>query len=108
MDENFNLKYLNKPGSDWVGLSSGKSAIKESDFNERFYHPDTLQYELPKVRDYFKNQQLGSIYSIDKNNSEIRNELFISRHTVEQHRKNIDKKLGIHRLKDILDCAFDL
>jgi hypothetical protein len=107
-DEDFNLRYLNKPGRDWIGLSSGKSAIKESDFKERFYHPDTLQYELPKVRNYFKNQQLGSIYSIDKNSSEIRNELFISRHTVEQHRKNIDKKLGIHRLKDILDCAFDL
>jgi DNA-binding CsgD family transcriptional regulator len=184
-DEDFNLRYLNKPGRDWIGLSSGMSAIKESEFNERFYHPDTLQYELPKVRNYFKNQQLGSIYSnyqqvynseinaycmclvifkkfrsvclgyltitipiskfvglnkklqrviseevfrdyhqdqfeqltereaeilkllaLGKNNPEISDELYISRHTVEQHRKHINKKLGIHGLKDIMDYAY--
>ncbi len=184
-DEDFNLRYLNKPGRDWIGLSSGKTSIKELDFNEKFYHPDTLQYELPKVRNFFKNQQSGSIYSnyqqvfnskinayciclvifkkfksvcfgyltmaipisrfvglnkklqrviseevfrdyhrfqfeqltereseilkllaTGRNNPEISDELYISRHTVEQHRKNINKKLGIHGLKDILDYAY--
>ena len=184
-DEDFNLRYLNKEGRDWIGLSSGNPKNMELDFNEKFYHPDTLQYELPKVRNYFKHQQVGSIYSncqqvfnskingyciclvifkkfksvcfgyltmtipiskfvglnkkmqriiseevfrdchrcqfnqltereseilkllaIGRNNPEISDDLFISRHTVEKHRKNINRKLGIHGFKDILDYAY--
>jgi DNA-binding CsgD family transcriptional regulator len=184
-DEDFNLRYLNREGRDWIGLSHGDSNNIERDFNEKFYHPDTIQYELPKVKNFFKNQQLGSIYSnyqqvfnsqidsyciclvifkkfksvyfgyltltipiskfvglnrkmqriiseemfrdchrfqfeqltereseilkllaVGRNNPEISDDLFISRHTVEKHRKNINRKLGIHGFKDILDYAY--
>ncbi|MEX2566055.1 MAG: LuxR C-terminal-related transcriptional regulator [Cyclobacteriaceae bacterium] len=184
-DEDFNIRYLNKQGRDWFGLSPGRPTFNELAFFEKFYHPDTLQFEIPKIRNYFKNQRLGSIYSnyqqifssranayciclvilkkflsvsvgyltltipisqfdsinkkmqrviseemfrdfhraqfeqltdresevlkllaTGKSNPEISNELFISRHTVEQHRKHINKKLGIHGLKDILDYAY--
>ncbi|MEX2512663.1 MAG: LuxR C-terminal-related transcriptional regulator [Cyclobacteriaceae bacterium] len=181
-DEDFNIKYLNKHGRDWFGISNSEIELA---LIKKFYHPDTLQYEFPKIRNYFKNQLLGSIYSnyhqifscknnsyciclvvlkklqsvsIDyltltipitsfdslnkkmqrviseeifrnnhrelfqqltdreseilkllatgKNNPEISHVLNISRHTVEQHRKNINKKLCIHGLKDILDYAY--
>lgn len=184
-DEDFNLQYLNREGRDWIGLPPGSSKNMEIEFNEKFFHPDTLQYELPKVRDFFKNQQIGTVYSnyqqvfnskinayciclvifkkfksvcfgyltmtipiskflglnkkiqriiaeelfrdchrcqfnqltereseilkllaIGRNNPEISDELFISRHTVEKHRKNINRKLGIHGFKDILDYAY--
>lgn len=184
-DEDFNLRYLNKEGRDWIGQSPGNSNNIERDFNEKFYHPDTLQYELPKVKNFFKNQPLGSIYSnyqrvfnskinsyciclvifkkfkseyfgyltmsipiskfvglnkkmqriiseemfrdchlcqfnqltereseiltllaTGRNNPEISDDLFISRHTVEKHRKNINRKLGIHGFKDILNYAY--
>jgi DNA-binding CsgD family transcriptional regulator len=40
------------------------------------------------------------------NNPQISCQLFISRRTVEQHRKNINRKLDIHTFKDILDYAY--
>ncbi len=43
-------------------------------------------------------------------NPQIAEKLFISRHTVEQHRKNINKKLAIRSFTDIYQyaLAFDL
>lgn len=40
------------------------------------------------------------------NNPRVSDQLFISRRTVEQHRKNINRKLEICSLKDIMDYAF--
>jgi DNA-binding NarL/FixJ family response regulator len=44
------------------------------------------------------------------NNPQIANQLFISRFTVEQHRKNINKKLDIHSYSQLFQyaLAFDL
>lgn len=41
---------------------------------------------------------------------QISEKLFVSRHTVEQHRKNINRKLDVHSLVDLLKyaLAFDL
>lgn len=185
MDENFNIRFLNREGKDWFGLSPEKATIFDLAFNKKNYHPDTLRYEFPKISNYFNTHQSGAIYSnyqqifsfrinayciclvvlkkirsvcsgyltlaipitqfnslnkkmqriiteeifrnnhralfdqltereseilklvaTGKNNPEISHTLFISRHTVEQHRKNINKKLCIHGLKDILDYAY--
>lgn len=45
-----------------------------------------------------------------KNNPKIAETLFISRHTVEQHRKNINRKLGINSMPQLFQyaLAFDL
>lgn len=42
------------------------------------------------------NREVEILYLLanDKNNPQIADELFISRFTVEQHRKNINRKLG--------------
>ena len=44
------------------------------------------------------------------NNAEIAETLFISKHTVEQHRKNINRKLSIRSFSDLFQyaLAFDL
>lgn len=184
-DEELNFRHLNKKGKDWFGLNSEHASFVDLTFTKKHHHPDTLRFELPKIRDYFKNKRLGSTYSnylqifssrtnafsiclvlfkkikimtagyltmiipishleclnkkmrrviseenfrinhrtkfeqltereseilrilaTGKNNPEISDELFISRHTVEQHRKNINRKLNIHGLKEILDYAY--
>lgn len=53
-----------------------------------------------------RESEILRILATGKNNPEISDELFISRHTVEQHRKNINRKLNIHGLKEILDYAY--
>ena len=46
----------------------------------------------------------------DRNNPQIAEELYISRFTVEQHRKNINRKLGANTYKQLFQyaLAFDL
>ena len=46
----------------------------------------------------------------DYNNPQVAEKLFISRYTVEQHRKNINKKLGIRSYSKLFQyaLAFDL
>lgn len=40
------------------------------------------------------------------NNPQIANQLFISRYTVEQHRKNINRKLEIHSIVELYPFAY--
>ena len=46
----------------------------------------------------------------DSNTEQIANLLFISQHTVQQHRKNIRRKLGVNTMMQLLQfaLAFDL
>lgn len=55
-----------------------------------------------------RESKILKLLAIGRNNPEISDDLFISRHTVEKHRKNINRKLGIHGFKDILDYAYAL
>jgi DNA-binding CsgD family transcriptional regulator len=181
-DEDFRCLYLNPEGREWFGLDAKKMKdLKRGSLNN-FYHPDTLAYELPKIRWFYKINRGDKIYSnyqqlyhtrkqcyticlvltkkvrmgylsfifpLEKdmdlsskikrvileelfkrdhqklfdtltrrevevlslladgvNNPCIAEKLFISRHTVEQHRKNINRKLEIRNLRDILDYAY--
>lgn len=53
-----------------------------------------------------RESQILRLLATGMNNPQISDELHISRCTVEQHRKNINRKLHIHGLKDILDYAY--
>lgn len=181
-DKDFRLLYLNLEGRQWFGVDSEKlSAIKNGSLNA-FFHPDTLKYEVPKLKRYYKGGNSDKIYSnyqqlyhsrnqsyticmvltkkirngflsfifpLEKmmdisaklkrvlaeemfkrnhqkqydsltsremevlkllasgvNNPCIAEQLFISRRTVEEHRKHINRKLEIRSLKDILEYAY--
>ncbi len=49
--------------------------------------------------------EIVTLISNDFNNLQIAEKLFISRYTVEQHRKNINKKLGISSAIQLLQFA---
>ncbi|WP_158860078.1 response regulator transcription factor [Lunatibacter salilacus] len=181
-DKDFRFLYLNSEGRKWFGVDPEKlSAIKNGSL-DAFFHPDTLEYELPKLKRYYKVGNSDKIYSnyqqlyhsrnqcyticmvltkkirkgflsfifpLEKmmgnsakikriireeifkrnhkrqyesltsremevlrllatgvNNPCIAEELFISRRTVEEHRKNINRKLEIRSLRDILEYAY--
>ncbi len=181
-DEDFRCLYLNPVGRNWFGLDKKKLNRINSQGINAFYHPDTVNYELPKIKRYYKSDRgdkiytnyqqlyhpkkecytvclvltkkvsigfLSFIYPLDKeldistkikrviseelfkrnhqehfdsltkremevlkflaegvNNPCIAEKLFISRRTVEEHRKNINKKLEIRSLRDILEYAY--
>ena len=54
--------------------------------------------------------EIVTLLANDFNNPQIAEMLFISRYTVEQHRKNINKKLDIHSYAQLIAyaLAFDL
>lgn len=54
--------------------------------------------------------EIIQLITAGKNNPQIAETLFISRHTVEQHRKNINRKLGINSMPQLFQyaLAFDL
>ncbi|MFC4873940.1 response regulator transcription factor [Negadavirga shengliensis] len=183
-DENFHYLYLNEQGCDWFGMSNEDILKIKGSFLEKFYHPHTLHFELPKIKRFFKPNSRNLVYSnclqifnpamqsysiclvfmkkfngscgyisfimpienlqgISKkvrrilseehfkhshkkdfddltsreteilkllargsNNPQISDQLFISRRTVEQHRKNINRKLQIKSFRDILSYAY--
>lgn len=53
-----------------------------------------------------REEEILKLLAEGMNNPQISKRLFISRRTVEQHRKNINRKLDIHTFRDILDYAF--
>lgn len=183
-DADYNFQFLNERACEWFGLSKERIIDMGERFVREFYHPDTINNELPKIRRFYKihdaervysnyhqiynpsiktysiclvfikkcfmlggfvsiMQPLENAYMLSKkmnriiseeifrknherlfedltlreeeilkllaegmNNPQISQRLFISRRTVEQHRKNINRKLHIHTFKDILDYAF--
>lgn len=57
--------------------------------------------------DSLTKREIEVIYMLAKghNNPQIAESLCISRHTVEQHRKNINRKLGIHSYFQLFQYA---
>ncbi len=75
-------------------------------FQQEFKNSHENQFnELTK-----RELEITTLIAIGLTNPEIAEKLFISRHTVEQHRKNINRKLTIKSFSDIYQyaLAFDL
>jgi DNA-binding CsgD family transcriptional regulator len=182
-DKNLFIRRLNKTGCKWFGITNDEINRMGRAFTEKYFHPDTLNYEFPKIISFYqndnnekqfisfqkiknpltnefnvclalikhrnnKNDFLGLTYPVSANtafqkklirifeeqifkeknkeiftrltvrekqiltqlaqgfnNPQIADNLFISRSTVEQHRKNINRKLCIKSFRDIIDFA---
>lgn len=180
--EDFQCLFLNRKGRNWLGLNAESlEELKHTGLDE-IYHPDTIEYELPRVKMYFRKESCPKIYSnyqqfyhpteknysiclvmtkklfegylsfilpLEKelylsnkvrriiaeelfkrdhdrqfnslteremevfhllatgaNNPAIAEKLFISRRTVEEHRKKINQKLDIHSPNELLTYAY--
>ncbi len=53
-----------------------------------------------------REKEIIQLLSKGDSNPEIANKLYISRRTVEQHRKNINRKLDVHRLPQVITFAY--
>lgn len=53
-----------------------------------------------------REKEIIRLLSKGRSNPEIANQLYISRRTVEQHRKNINRKLNVHRLPEVITFAY--
>lgn len=182
-DKNLYIRRLNNSGCKWFGISNDEINKMGRAFTEKYYHPDTLKYEFPKIISFYQNESkekqfislqkiknpetnkfnvclalikhrskkngfLGLAYPVSANttfqakiirifeeqlfreknieifsrltvrekqiltqlaqglnNPQIAEDLFISRRTVEQHRKNINRKLHIKSFRDIINFA---
>lgn len=182
-DKNLFIRRMNNTGCKWFGISNDEINKMGRAFTEKYFHPDTLNYEFPKIISFYKNdnkeKQFISLQKIKNpetdeynvclalikyrnnkndflgftspvstnttfqtkikrifeeqifkeknkeifsrltvrekqiltqlaqgfNNPQIAENLFISRCTVEQHRKNINRKLRIKSFRDIFNFA---
>jgi DNA-binding CsgD family transcriptional regulator len=183
-DGDYNFHYVNEKGCCWFCLPKEQIINRGEAFLKKFYHPDTIAYEFPKIKRFCKNNNCDTVYTnyqqifnpslqaysvclvfikksnvlsgfvsitqpLEKdmnitkkinrliseeifkknhardfgyltlreteilkllaegwNNPQISDQLYISRRTVEQHRKNINRKLDVHAFKDILEYAY--
>ena len=83
-----------------------KQKISRLADEEVFYRNNYEKYRQLTERE----KEVMSLLTKGYNNPEISKELAISRNTVEQHRKNINRKLATHSLVDLIKFAqaFDL
>ena len=183
-DAEFNFRFINEKGCEWFGMSKEMILQMGKEFPKKFYHPDTVDIEFPKIKLLCESSNRETVYSnyqqiycrcqkryvlcmvfvkkaanlsgvlsitepIDRglsiskkirrliseeafkrnheknfgyltmreseilrllaegfNNPQISDHLYISRRTVEQHRKNINRKLNVRNYKDILSYAY--
>ena len=49
-----------------------------------------------------REKEIVSLVALGNNNPQIAERLFISRHTVEQHRKNINRKLEFNTYRELI------
>ncbi|MEO9801961.1 MAG: helix-turn-helix transcriptional regulator [Reichenbachiella sp.] len=73
---------------------------------ERFKSIHQDQFSLLTKRE----TEIINLVVLGFSNPQIADQLFISRHTVEQHRKNINRKLKVHSIPQLFQyaLAFDL
>ncbi|HSJ68550.1 MAG TPA: helix-turn-helix transcriptional regulator [Anditalea sp.] len=90
---------LTLPVANFQGLNK---KIKRIITEELFRNNHLQEFEQLTEREL----EILRLVAMGQNNPEISRELFISRSTVEQHRKNINRKLHVKGIKDIMDFAY--
>lgn len=91
----------------WVGLTPENFGVHEKKI-ERIIEMD--EFKLKHFRQFqsLTNREIEILQLLANgcNNPQIANKLFISRQTVETHRKNLNHKLGLKSLRDLMRYAF--
>lgn len=90
---------LTLPVANFQGLNK---KIKRIITEELFRNNHIQDFEQLTEREL----EIFSLVALGKSNPQISTKLFISRRTVEQHRKNINRKLHIKSFKDVVDYAY--
>lgn len=75
--------------------------LKRIKKQENFRHTNSNRFESLTKRE----AEILLLLANDFNNPQIAEELFISRYTVEQHRKNINRKLSVHSYVQLFQYA---
>ncbi len=75
--------------------------LKRIKKQENFRHANSYKFESLTKREV----EILFLLANDFNNPQIAVELFISRYTVEQHRKNINKKLSVNSYIQLFQYA---
>lgn len=113
------FSYNNKKRSNPFGydLKKGKKLKNQKCFykNNRLCHKlIRIRKELKFVKNNLKlyqkltlrEKEIIQLLANGRNNPQIADQLFISRYTVQEHRKNINHKLEIHSLPFLLKYAY--
>lgn len=82
-------------------------------FEGEYYVSPNLSYEeeglngISKFRLTKREKEIIKFSAEGKSSSEIAEHLFLSPHTVNTHRRNIYKKLGLSNIKELIKFAYD-
>lgn len=118
---NLKVKQVNEKLSEIIGFNTDKDQEMGREHPGDYYLPPTsfpfaeriVKMHQFKLKHLKRFQQLSSreievltLLANGYNNPRIAKHLFISRHTVETHRKNLKRKLKLRSLRDLMRYAF--
>ena len=62
-DADFNFRFINEKGCEWFGMSRETILQMGKEFSKKFYHPDTVKVEFPKIKLLCKSLDCQTVYS---------------------------------------------
>src|SRR5690554_2869887 len=62
-DADYNFQFVNDKGCCWFCMAQEQIIQMGEGFSRKYYHPDTIAFEFPKIKRFYKDSDCQRVYS---------------------------------------------